>query len=115
MIKQKKPTGFIISILMIFYFTQPVTISQISESNEEINIAVVRDGPTSDLEITELIKPELLHLLGDDYSFDFVESSEFNAQWDPNKFRSVVENALNDEKVDIILGVGAMITQEAAK
>ena len=114
MIKQKKPTGFIISILMIFYFTAPVTISQVSESNEAINIAVVRDGPTSGLEITELIKPELLHLLGDDYSFNFVESSDFNAQWDPNKFRSVIENALNDEKVDIILGVGAMVTQEAA-
>ncbi len=81
---------------------------------KHINIAVVRDGPTSNLEITELIKPELLHLLGDDYSFSFVESSDFNAQWDPNKFRSVVENALNDEKVDIILGVGAMVTQEAA-
>jgi outer membrane protein TolC/ABC-type uncharacterized transport system substrate-binding protein len=114
MIKKKKPTGFIISILMIFYFTAPVTISQGSERNNTINIAVVRDGPTSHLEITELIKPELLHLLGDDYSFSFVESSDFNAQWDPNKFRSVVENALNDETVDIILGVGAMITQEAA-
>ncbi len=114
MIKQKKPTGFIISILMIFYFTAPVTISQVSESNEAINIAVVRDGPTFDVEITELIKPELLHLLGDDYSFNFVESSDFNAQWDPNKFRSVVENALNDETVDIIIGVGAMVTQEAA-
>ncbi len=114
MIKQKKPTGFIISILMIFYFTAPVTISQVSENNEVINIAVVRDGPTSDLEITELIKPELLHLLGDDYSFNFVESSDFNAQWDPNKFRSVIDNALNDETVDIILGVGAMVTQEAA-
>ena len=89
-------------------------LAQISPGQNHINIAVVRDGPTSNLQITELIKPELLHLLGEDYSFNFVESSAFNAQWDPNKFRSVVENALNDEKVNIILGVGAMITQEAA-
>jgi len=88
--------------------------SQISEKNEPINIAVVRDGPTFDKEITELINPELLHLLGDDYSFNFVESTDFNAQWDPNKFRSAIENALNDETVDIVLGVGAMITQQAA-
>ncbi len=114
MIKQKKPTGFIISVLLILYLTPATLISQTFSSNESINIAVVRDGPTYDLEITELIKPELLHLLGDDYSFNFVESSEFNAQWDPNKFRSVVDNALNDEKIDIILGFGAMVTQEAA-
>jgi outer membrane protein TolC/ABC-type uncharacterized transport system substrate-binding protein len=114
MIKQKKPTGFIISILLIFYFTQAVIISQISDSNEAINIAIVRDGPTNDIDITGLIEPELLHLLGDDYTFNFIEAPQFNAQWDPNKFRSVVENALNDETVDILLGVGAMITQEAA-
>ncbi|MGB5848294.1 MAG: TolC family protein [Ignavibacteriaceae bacterium] len=114
MINQKIPTGFIISILLIFYFIQPVTISQISVSNESINIAVVRDGPTGDVEITALIEPELKHLLGDDYTLNFIESTEFNAQWDPNNFRSVIENALNDETVDIILGVGAMVTQEAA-
>jgi len=114
MIKQKKPTGFIISILMIFYFTAPVTISQVSESNEAINIAIVRDGPTSDVAITKLIEPELLHLLGDDYTFNFVEAPQFNAQWDPDNYRSVLVNALNDETVDIILGIGAMVTQEAA-
>jgi outer membrane protein TolC/ABC-type uncharacterized transport system substrate-binding protein len=102
-------------ILFGFLFTFcDAGLAQISHGQNNINIAVVRDGPTSDLEITELIKPELLHLLGDDYSFNFVESSDFNAQWDPNKFRSVVKNALNDETVDIILGVGAMVTQEAA-
>ncbi|MFC2094623.1 TolC family protein [Bacteroidota bacterium] len=114
MIKQKKPAGFIISILLIFYFTAPVSVSQTSKSNEAINIAIVRDGPTSDVEITGLIEPELMHLLGDDYTFNFIEAPEFNAQWDPNKFRSVVQNALNDETVDIIIGVGAMVTQEAA-
>ncbi len=71
-------------------------LAQISPGQNHINIAVVRDGLTPDLGITERIKPELLHLLGEDYSFNFVESSDFNAQWDPNKFRSVVENALND-------------------
>ncbi len=114
MIKQTKPPGFIISILMIFYFTAPVTISQVSESNEAINIAIVRDGPTSDVAITKLIEPELLHLLGDDYTFNFVEAPQFNAQWDPDNYRSVLLNALNDETVDIILGIGAMVTQEAA-
>ncbi len=38
------------------------------------------------LEITEQMIAGTLHLLGDDYSFNFVESSDFNAQWDPNKF-----------------------------
>jgi outer membrane protein TolC/ABC-type uncharacterized transport system substrate-binding protein len=114
MIKQKKITVFILSSLLIFYLASGDSISQTSERNETINIAIVRDGPTNDVELTDLIKPELLHLLGEDYTFNFIESPEFNAQWNPGKFRSVVENALNDETVDIILGVGAMVTQEAA-
>ena len=80
----------------------------------EINIAVVRDGPTNDVQITNLIKPELEHLLSEDYSFSFIEDPRFNADWDNGNFRAVVENALNDNSIDIILGVGAMVTQEAS-
>jgi ABC-type uncharacterized transport system substrate-binding protein len=114
MSKQDKLTGIIISFLLIVYFSSVSIYGQSSKNNETINIAVVRDGPTFDVKITELIQPELLHLLGEDYSFNFVESSEFNAQWNPSNFRTVVENALSDETVDIILGVGALVTQEAA-
>jgi outer membrane protein TolC/ABC-type uncharacterized transport system substrate-binding protein len=112
--KQNKITCIILSFLLIFYFATPVSVSQTLKSNEVINIAIVRDGPTSDVQITKLIEPELKHLLGDDYAFNFIEAPGFNAQWDPNNFRSVVQNALNDETVDILLGVGAMVTQEAA-
>jgi ABC-type uncharacterized transport system substrate-binding protein len=112
--KQNKITCIILSFLLIFYFATPVSVSQTLKSNEVINIAIVRDGPTSDVQIAKLIEPELKHLLGDDYTFNFIEAPGFNAQWDPNKFRSVLENALNDETVDILLGVGAMVTQEAA-
>jgi outer membrane protein TolC/ABC-type uncharacterized transport system substrate-binding protein len=112
--KQNKITCIILSFLLIFYFATSVSVSQTLKSNESINIAIVRDGPTSDVQITKLIEPELKHLLGDDYAFNFIEAPGFNAQWDPNNFRSVVQNALNDETVDILLGVGAMVTQEAA-
>ncbi len=109
--------GYLFFFIALFSFLPERSsglLGQTTQHKTHINIAVVRDGPTSDVAITKLIEPELLHLLGDDYAFNFVEAPQFNAQWDPNKFRSVVENALNDEKIDIILGVGAMITQEAA-
>jgi outer membrane protein TolC/ABC-type uncharacterized transport system substrate-binding protein len=90
------------------------SFGQSTANKKNINIAVVRDGPTFDFEITELIKPELTHLLGDDYKFEFVERIDFNAQWDPNLYKSVVENALKDENIDMILAVGSMVTQAAA-
>ena len=89
-------------------------LGQFTQNKTHFNIGVVRDGTTLDLEITELIEPELAHLLGSEYSFSFIESPEFNAQWDPDRFRSVVQNALNDNSVDIILGAGSLVTQEAA-
>lgn len=102
------------AVFSLIVMTNSELSGQSIQNKKHINIAVVRDGPTFDSEITELIKPELTHLLGGDYSFSFIESDEFNAQWEPNKFRSVVQNALSDDTVDIILGVGAMVTQEAA-
>ena len=114
MIKQKKPTGFIISILMIFYFTAPVTISQVSESNKTINIAIVRDGPSEESDILNIIKTELDHLLGEEFTAVFNESENFNAGWQSENFRKVIENALSDEDIDIILGIGSLVTQEAA-
>jgi outer membrane protein len=114
MIKQKKPTGFIISILMIFCFTAPVTISQVSESTKTINIAVVRDGQSEALNILNTIKAELDHLLGEEYTAVFNESANFDAGWQSENFRKVIENALSDEDIDIILGIGSLVTQEAA-
>lgn len=114
MIKQKKPTGFIISILMIFYFTAPVTISQVSESNKTINIAIVRDGPSEESDILNIIKTELDHLLGEEFTAVFNESENFNAGWQSENFRKVIEHALSDEDIDIILGIGSLVTQEAA-
>ena len=47
-----------IFILFGFLFTFcDAGLAQISHGQNNINIAIVRDGPTSDLEITELIKP----------------------------------------------------------
>jgi outer membrane protein TolC/ABC-type uncharacterized transport system substrate-binding protein len=115
--KIKKPRSWYIIIALLF--TSIVLQSQFILSQEKpeaktINIAVVRDGPSEGLNILNTIKSELDHLLGDEFTAVFDESSNFDAEWQSERFRDVIENALSDENIDIILGIGSLVTQAAA-
>jgi outer membrane protein TolC/ABC-type uncharacterized transport system substrate-binding protein len=82
---------------------------------KKITIAVVRDGPTETNEIVNQIRPELNHLVGSDYDVTFDMSDEYDAGWDPQRIRPVIESALRNPKVDIVMGVGWLVAIEAAK
>ncbi len=81
----------------------------------QVTIAVVQDGPSADLEVVEQIRPELEHLLGSGFRVVFKRSPAFDARWEPGRFRRVVLNAMRDRAVDLVLGVGILVTQEAAR
>ena len=82
---------------------------------KEYRIAVVKDGPSwEDVKVSE-INGELSHMLGSGQSVVFVEDERFNAQWQKNRFKEVITNALKDRSIDMILGLGVLVLQEAAK
>ncbi|NOR14172.1 MAG: hypothetical protein GQ544_00555 [Candidatus Aminicenantes bacterium] len=80
-----------------------------------VTVAVVRDGPMPDNEYAKLIETELGKHLPGDTNVLFKEDPGFNAQWKPERYRTVIENALNDPEVDLIVLIGDLTTQQAAK
>ncbi len=84
-------------------------------SKEKVTIAVVRDGPSREDVYTELIEAELRRLVAEDAEVVFKTDPSFDAQWDLNRIRSVIQNAMNDREVDIVLAIGSLVTQEAGK
>ena len=67
-----------------------------------VTIAVVRDGPSVEDSILPLIEEELGRLA--DADLVFKQAPEFDAGWDGARTGSVIENALRDREVDMILG-----------
>ncbi len=86
-----------------------------SAAGKKITIAVVRDGPAEMIEIVDQIRPEVNHLVGSDYDVTFDMSDKYDAGWDLRRIRRVIETALGDRSIDMILGVGALVTHEAAR
>jgi outer membrane protein TolC/ABC-type uncharacterized transport system substrate-binding protein len=84
-------------------------------AGKQITIAVVRDGPSEMNEIISQIRPELNHLVGEDYDVAFDTSDDYDAGWDPQRYRQVIETALRNPQVDIIVGIGWLVAQEAAR
>jgi outer membrane protein len=82
---------------------------------KKITIAVVRDGPTEMNEIVDRIRPELDHLVGADYDVTFDMSDVYDAAWEPQRMRAVIDAAMRNRNVDIVLGIGFLVTTEAAK
>jgi len=86
-----------------------------AQAAKKVTIAVVRDGPTEMNDIIDKIRPELDHLVGAAHDVTFDTSEQYDAQWDPGRIRSVIEAAMNNRSVDIVVGVGALVSTEAAK
>lgn len=89
--------------------------AQSQAAGRKVTIAVVRDGPSEMNEIVDRIRPELSHLIGADYDVTFDTSDKYDAGWDPQRTRTVVEAAMNDRSVDIVVGVGWLVALEAAR
>ena len=84
-------------------------------AGKQVTIAVVRDGPTEMNDIVSEIRPELDHLVGADYDVTFDMSDEYDAGWDPQRYRQVIDKALRDPNVDIIVGIGWLVAIEAIR
>jgi outer membrane protein TolC len=78
-----------------------------------VTVGVVRDGPSRDDALLPMIQEELGRL--SDADIVFKQPPEFDAAWDGSRAGRVVEAALADGEVDIILGIGSLVVQEAAR
>ncbi len=101
----------LVCISLIFF----CGIIKAQKPDRTITIAVVHDGPTPGQEYVKLLESELAKHLPGEIKVVFKEDPSFHARWNPERYRTVIDNALNDPDVDILLLVGNLTTQEAAR
>jgi ABC-type uncharacterized transport system substrate-binding protein len=86
----------------------------ISSQAREITVAVVKDGPSSEEQLVNKIESELNRLVKGDATIRFKTDPSFDAGWDQGRIPGVIQNALRDPSVDMILAVGSLVTRAAA-
>ncbi len=77
-----------------------------SAAARTVTIGVVRDGPVARGDLVLRVEEELRRLVSGDVTIRFKAVPEFDAGWDGARVRTVLENAINDPEVDIVLGAG---------
>ena len=83
-------------------------------AGKSFTIAVVKDGPVPDEGILELIREELSRLVTET-ELHLKEDPSFDAGWQATRAGEALAQALADPEVDIVLAVGALVTQAAAQ
>ena len=101
----RHPILLLVLLLISFTFAQ----------NSKITIAVVKDGSSSEEQLVERIETELQRLVKTGTDIKFKAAPEFDAGWDVRQVKNVINNALKDRQVDIILAVGSLVTKAAAQ
>ena len=81
---------------------------------ETVTVAVVQDGPSTESEFVSRIEAELGKFVSADKTFAFKADPSFDAGWDPERAEVVVQAALADSEVDLVLGIGSLVTYAAA-
>ena len=85
-----------------------------------VRIAVLYDGPHSDLGIGEifrkqLIQKEVLSLTKGEFDVQFPSSVQFHGGWSLPKIRKALDTLLKDPSVDMILTLGLLSSNEAVQ
>ena len=85
-----------------------------------VRIAVLYDGPHSDLGIGEifrkqLIQKEVLSLTKGEFDVQFPPSVQFHGGWSIKKIRKALDALLKDPSVDMILTFGILSSNEAVQ
>jgi outer membrane protein len=111
--KKRAPRAFLSLLLASVAVPGIYPASDAEAAAKKITIAVVRDGPTEMNEIVDRILPELEHLLGSDYDVTFDMSDSYDAGWAPQRVRTVIEAAMGSREVDMVVGIGMLVTSAA--
>lgn len=104
--------------LKFFIVSIVIALSSFSSTNlnaKNIDIALVRDGPSDSFIPNALVKKEINTLLEDEFNVRYVEQSRADADWTISGINKVLNNLYNDKSTDIIITLGPVASNEAAK
>ncbi len=112
MYQSKRIVTLFLTCLSIFLFQAS---SLFPSQVKQVTIAVVKDGPWAEGDIAQHVEGELQKIIPRDIVLKFKAIPDFDAQWKPERMRGVLQNAMDDPEVDIVLVTGALVTQQAVK
>lgn len=112
MYQSKRIVTLFLTCLSIFLFQAS---SLFPSQVKQVTIAVVKDGPRAESDIAKRVEAELQKFITPDIELKLKAAPEFDAQWKPERMRGVLQNAMDDPEVDIVLVTGALVTQQAVK
>jgi len=94
----------------------PDQVGPAKENLPTLTIAVVKDGPSEYFDtLIARTKKELAILAEGEIHIVYREGPDYDAQWDLDRIVPVLKNALNDPDVDMVLAMGILISEAAAK
>jgi len=103
-------------IPLIFLFMFISNQDNLARDKNEINIAVIFDGPSQlNSTVLKLIKKEIEELTRAEFNIYFPEDKILDGDWKINNIRSLIDNLLSDTNVDIIITLGAIASDNIAK
>lgn len=89
---------------------------EIPTGRKQITIAVVQDGDSEySTGLIKLIEKELLILTKNEFDVRFKRNSAWSADWNPDRISEVLNKALDDTEVDIVLTAGVLVSREAVR
>lgn len=87
-------------------------VATVCHAGDPVRVAVLYDGPSWYFEdLVVLVEQEIVDLA--ERPVTFVAEERFNAQWDPERIPDILDAALADADVDIILAAGMLLAQAA--
>lgn len=111
--KKSKVKGLFLILLIILIGSKSIFAENFLAKKDTIKIAVLNDGFKPPEEILNLITPQLNHMASDYFTVKFVYDEKYSSGYDYGNIKKSLNRALNDNKIDMILGFGEMITQTA--
>lgn len=97
-----------IAFLFLLFFSANV----FSES-KKITIGILKDSYSKSLErIEKIVKSEIKDLLDGEFEISFYEDGELLGDWSPEGVRTVVQKAMNEDKIDLVIGLGPLACNE---
>lgn len=103
--------------LFAFYFLYSAGLSLAAEDEKSpVRIGIVMDSQSPELENTrEVFCKEVQDLLDQEFEVSFSEPDQYLGDWTADGIKRAVNDALYDSKIDVIVGIGVMSSNEISQ
>jgi outer membrane protein TolC/ABC-type uncharacterized transport system substrate-binding protein len=85
------------------------------EGSSDIKISIICDYESARLFFAPMIMNETQRLAGTRYNIEFPEDKVVSGDYDFNKLKELVRDMMTDDEVDVVIGVGGLVSEILSK